>query len=104
MWYFASPKVVFGEGALDALDELAGRRALLVTDATLVQMGLVDRVHTHLKRAGMEVRVFVAVEPDPSVQTVCRGALFAQEYQPDWIVAGGGRIADGCRQSHLGTL
>jgi alcohol dehydrogenase class IV len=90
MWYFASPKVIFGEGALDTLDELAGRRALLVTDATLVQMGLVDRVQSHLKCAGIEVRVFDAVEPDPSVQTVCRGAQFAQEYQPDWIVAVGG--------------
>jgi len=98
MWYFVSPEIVFGEGALDALDELEGRRALIVTDTTLVQLGLVDKVEAHLDKAGIEAHVFDAVEPDPSVQTVRRGVQAAQEYEPDWIVGlGGGSPMDAAK-------
>ncbi len=98
MWYFCSPQVIFGEGALDALDELEGKKALLVSDAMLVGLGLVDRVKEHLARAGVEVRVFDQVEPDPSVPTVRRGQELALEYEPDWIVAvGGGSVMDAAK-------
>jgi len=98
MWYFVSPQIVYGEGALDALDELKGRRALVVTDRTLVQMGLVDKVKAHLDRAGIEMRVFDEVEPDPIVQTVRRGAQVAGEFEPDWIIGlGGGSPMDAAK-------
>jgi alcohol dehydrogenase class IV len=98
MWYFVSPEIVFGEGALDALDELEGRRALIVTDATLVQLGLVGKVRAHLDKAGIEVHVFDAVEPDPSVQTVRHGVEVAQEVEPDWIIGlGGGSPMDAAK-------
>jgi len=98
MWYFVSPQIIFGEGALDALDELQGRRALVVTDAALVQLGLVDRVKAHLDKAGIEMHVFDAVEPDPSVQTVRQGAQVAQEYGPDWVIGlGGGSPMDAAK-------
>ena len=98
MWYFVSPQIVFGEGALDALDELQGHRALVVTDATLVQLGLVDRVKAHLDKAGIEMRVFDAVEPDPSVQTVRQGVQVAREVEPDWVVGlGGGSPMDAAK-------
>jgi alcohol dehydrogenase class IV len=90
MWYFVSPEIVFGEGALDELDELQGRRALVATDATLVQLGLVNKVKAHLDKAGVEMHIFDAVEPDPSVQTVRQGVQVAQEIAPDWIIGLGG--------------
>jgi alcohol dehydrogenase class IV len=98
MWYFTCPKIVFGEGALDALDELEGQRALIVTDATLVKLGLVDQVKRHLDKTGIETHVFDAVEPDPSVGTVRQGAAVAQEFQPDWIIGlGGGSPMDAAK-------
>jgi alcohol dehydrogenase class IV len=98
MWYFVSPEIVFGEGSLDALDELEGKRALIVTDSPLVQLGLVDKVKVHLDKAGIEMRIFDGVEPDPSVQTVRRGVQVAQEYEPDWIVGlGGGSPMDAAK-------
>lgn len=98
MWYFVSPQIVFGGGALDALDELQGRRALVVTDAALVELGLVDKVKVHLDKAGIEMHIFDAVEPDPSVQTVRGGAQVAQEYEPDWILGlGGGSPMDAAK-------
>jgi alcohol dehydrogenase class IV len=98
MWNFVSPRIVFGEGALEALDELEGRRALIVTDTTLVKLGLVEKVKAHLVSAGIEVHIFDKVEPDPSVQTVQRGAEVALEIEPDWIVGlGGGSPMDAAK-------
>ena len=98
MWNFVSPRIVFGEGALDALDELLGKRALVVTDTNMVRIGLVDKVKAHLKKAGIEVNVFDQVEPDPSVQTAQKGAEMAQAVQPDWIVGlGGGSPMDAAK-------
>jgi alcohol dehydrogenase class IV len=98
MWYFVSPQVVFGEAALDALDDLHGRRALIVTDAALVQLGLLERVMKHLSGAGLQVTVFDAVESDPSVETVLCGAQVAQASQPDWVIGlGGGSPMDAAK-------
>lgn len=95
MWYFVSPQIIFGPSALDALSEIKGQRAFLVTDATLVKLGLTGPVKAHLKRAGLDVQVFDDVEPDPSLQTVQCGAQMARQYAPDWIVGlGGGSCLD----------
>jgi alcohol dehydrogenase class IV len=98
MWYFVSPRVIFGEGALDALDELEGKHALVVTDVNLVKAGLLNKVKDHLDKAGIEVHVFDQVEPDPSVQTVLKGAELARKLGPDWIVGlGGGSPMDAAK-------
>jgi len=39
---------------------------------------------------GMEVQLFEGVEPDPSVETVMKGAEAMREFEPDWIVSMGG--------------
>jgi alcohol dehydrogenase class IV len=98
MWNFVSPRIVFGEGALDVVDELVGKRALVVTDGTLVDLGLADRIKAHLDRAGIEMHVFDGVEPDPSVQMVRRGAEVALDVAPDWIIGlGGGSPMDAAK-------
>ena len=98
MWFFNSPEIVFGEDALGYLDEIEGRRALIVTDENMVRLGFVDRVIGHLEKAGIETRVFAEVEPDPSLETVKRGAQAALAYEPDWIVGlGGGSAMDAAK-------
>jgi len=98
VWNFISPRIVFGEGALDVLDELKGQRALIVTDKNMLQIGLVDKVKGHLKKAGIEVHVFDEVEPDPSVQTAQKGAGVARNVKPDWIIGlGGGSPMDAAK-------
>lgn len=52
--------------------------------------GFLQRAEDYLKEAGMEVIVFEGIEPDPSVETVMKGAAIMQDFQPDWIVAMGG--------------
>ena len=98
MWYFNSPQIVFGEGALGHLREIEGRRALIVTDENLLALGLVRTAQDHLAKTGIQSAVFSQVEPDPSLETVLLGARAMADYKPDWIVGlGGGSSMDAAK-------
>jgi alcohol dehydrogenase class IV len=98
MWYFRSPEVVFGRDALDHLAYIRGQRAMIVTDETMVRLGFVEVVKARLAQAGLACHVFDRVEPEPSLQTVQRGAALMLETKPDWIVGlGGGSALDAAK-------
>ena len=68
------------------------------------RFGFLDKVVDYLKEAGMEVQLFEGVEPDPSVDTVLKGAAAMQEFEPDWIVAvGGGSPIDAAKAMWAST-
>ncbi|MBU9728762.1 iron-containing alcohol dehydrogenase [Diplocloster modestus] len=89
---FTLPRdVYYGKGTLEVLKTLKGKKAIVVVGGgSMKRFGFLDRAVDYLKEAGMEVQLFENVEPDPSVETVMRGAKAMQEFQPDWIVAMGG--------------
>jgi alcohol dehydrogenase class IV len=98
MWYFNSPLIVFGEEALCELASIEGHRAFIVTDANIARLGYVDMVGEKLAAAGLQYEVFAEVEPDPSLQTVRRGAELMRQYEPDWIIGlGGGSSMDAAK-------
>jgi len=98
MWYFDSPKIVFGEGALAHLQEVEGRRAFVVSDQNLADLGFVELVQDGLARSGLDSECFLEVEPDPSLGTVKRGARVMADYAPDWVVGlGGGCCMDAAK-------
>ncbi|GAB4528805.1 MAG: iron-containing alcohol dehydrogenase [Anaerolineae bacterium] len=98
MWYFRSPEIVFGEDALDHLTHLKGKRALIVTDEVMVSLGFVEWVRARLVEAGMDCEVFDQVEPEPSLDTIRRGAQFMLSEKPDWIIGlGGGSALDAAK-------
>jgi alcohol dehydrogenase class IV len=102
MWLFKSPEIVYGEGALDTLEQVSGRRALIVTDVTMVKLGFVDRVVGYLQRAGMETRVFAEVEPNPTYQVVLKGKELCLAFEPDWVVGlGGGSAMDAAKAIYV---
>lgn len=89
---FTLPRdIYYGENALDNLKNLQGKRAVVcVGGGTMKRLGFLDKVVSYLKDAGMETELIENIEPDPSVETVMRGAKVMQEFKPDWIVAMGG--------------
>ena len=89
---FTLPRDLYhGKDALEALKTLAGKKAIVVVGGgSMKRFGFLDKVVDYLKEAGMEVKLFEGVEPDPSVDTVLKGAAAMQEFEPDWIVAVGG--------------
>lgn len=89
---FTLPRDLYhGKGSLEVLKQLKGERAMVcVGGGSMKRFGFLDRAVAYLKEAGMEVEVFEGIEPDPSVDTVMRGAQAMEKFQPDWIVAMGG--------------
>jgi len=100
MLRFTLPRDLYhGKGALKALKNLEGSRAMVcVGGGSMKRFGFLDTVIEYLKEAGMEVELFEGIEPDPSVETVMRGAEAMTKFAPDWIVAiGGGSSIDAAK-------
>lgn len=89
---FTLPRDLYhGENALDALKTLEGKKAsVVVGGGSMKRFGFLDKIVKNLQEAGMEVQLIEGVEPDPSVETVMKGAAMMREFEPDWIVAVGG--------------
>ena len=89
---FTLPRDIYhGKGSLEALKTFEGKRAIIcVGGGSMKRFGFLDRAIGYLKEAGMEVEVFEGIEPDPSVETVMKGAEAMAKFQPDWIIAMGG--------------
>ena len=97
---FTLPRDLYhGTGSLEELKNLKGKKAVVVVGGgSMKRFGFLQRVEEYLKEAGMEVALFEGVEPDPSVETVMKGAKLMQEFGPDWIVAiGGGSPIDAAK-------
>lgn len=92
MGRFTLPRDLYhGTGSLETLKTLTGKKAIVVVGGgSMKRFGFLDKAVAYLKEAGMEVELFEGVEPDPSVETVMKGAEAMQKFQPDWIVAMGG--------------
>ena len=90
---FTLPRdVYFGPNAISELKCLKGhKKAIIVTGGSSMRKGgFLQKTEDTLKEAGLEVMLFEGVEPDPSVETVKKGAAVMQAFEPDWIVAMGG--------------
>lgn len=97
---FTLPRdVYFGENSMENLKNLKGKKAIVVVGGgSMKRFGFLDKAVGYLKEAGMEVELFEGVEPDPSVETVMRGAEAMRKFEPDWIVAiGGGSPIDAAK-------
>lgn len=73
---FTLPRDLYhGKGSLENLKTLTGKKAIVVVGGgSMKRNGFLDKAVDYLKEAGMEVRLFENVEPDPSVETVMKGA------------------------------
>lgn len=97
---FTLPRdLYYGKGSLENLKTLPGKKAIVVSGGSSMRKGgFLDKTEAYLKEAGMEVKFFEGVEPDPSVETVMKGSKAMDEFQPDWIIAiGGGSPIDAAK-------
>lgn len=97
---FTLPRdLYFGKGSMEILKSIKGKKAsIVVGGGSMKRFGFLDTVEQYLKEAGIETQLIEGVEPDPSIETVMKGAKMMQEFQPDWIVAiGGGSPIDAAK-------
>lgn len=89
----------FGWGSREVLvDEIKKRkfkRALVVTDETLLKVGVADKVLAILNDNEIPYEIFSEVKPNPTVANVKKGLKVARKYHCDYIIAvGGGSVID----------
>ncbi len=95
VWWFAIPKIVFGEDALLELETLKGSKALIITDKVINEIGLAERVSKILCENQWETAIWDGAVPDPKVSTVKEAAEALKRVGADWIIAvGGGSVID----------
>lgn len=99
---FTLPRdLYFGPGAMKELSVLGKtrKRAMIVSGgSSMKRSGALDRLEKILRDAGLEVAHFDGVEPDPSVETVMKGAEAMRTFGPDVIVSiGGGSPIDAAK-------
>ena len=97
---FTLPRdLYFGKGAIENLKTFKGKKAMIVVGGgSMKRFGFLQKAEDYLKQAGMEVALYEGVEPDPSVETVMKGAQAMLDFGPDWIVAiGGGSPIDAAK-------
>lgn len=97
---FTLPRdLYFGKGAIENLKTFKGKKAMIVVGGgSMKRFGFLQKAEDFLKQAGMEVALYEGVEPDPSVETVMKGAQAMLDFGPDWIVAiGGGSPIDAAK-------
>ncbi|MBQ8558250.1 MAG: bifunctional acetaldehyde-CoA/alcohol dehydrogenase [Alphaproteobacteria bacterium] len=100
LWFKTPEKIYFKRGCLDfALAELQGhKRAFIVTDKTMTQIGITGRIGGILEKNGMMYQVFDSVKPDPDLTTI--GLILEQvkRFEPDvFISVGGGSPMDAAK-------
>ena len=99
---FTLPRdLYFGAGAMKELAVLGKTRkkAMIVSGgSSMKKSGALDKLEKILNDAGLKVKHFDGVEPDPSVETVMKGAKAMAAFGPDVIVAiGGGSPIDAAK-------
>lgn len=92
LWFCIPPKIYFKSGCFPvALRDLAGKkRALIVTDKPLFELGLIKEVTDSLEEIGIDHYTFYDVELDPSLATVRKGLEICNSFHLDVIIAFGG--------------
>lgn len=100
-------RVIYGIGIIDQLGDAVAhygpRRALLVTDAVLVQAGLAERVKAGFAATAIEIAaVFDQTPPNSTIQTVEDCAALGREQGCNLIIGlGGGSVLDTAKVANI---
>jgi acetaldehyde dehydrogenase/alcohol dehydrogenase len=100
LWLRVPEKLYFKKGgtsvALKELrDEYHCKRAFIITDATLFELGVCNPVIAQLESMGIQTSCFYNIRVDPQIQDAMKGMQAMHNFQPDVIIAiGGGSAID----------
>jgi len=100
-WFKIPPKIYFYKNSIQYLAVMEGiKKVAIITDPSMVKFGYVDNVIHYLDQHPNNVhyQIFSEVEPDPSIDTVMKGAEMMKNFEPDVIIAlGGGSAMDAAK-------
>lgn len=80
------------------IGQSGARRVMIITDAVLVKLGLIDPIRDALAGHGIDVAVHDAITPDPTYPVLNAGHAAVQAHGSDAILAvGGGSVIDAAK-------
>lgn len=89
-------KVIFGQEALQYLQNLVQKKIFIVTDPYMVKSGMIDSITKYLAEGSFQI--FSDIVPDPPMELVVKGVGEVIAYKPDAVVAvGGGSAIDAAK-------
>ena len=102
LWFRVPDKIYFKYGslgvALQELKDMGKKKAFIVTDKVLYDLGFVHKVTDILEKSGIDFKIFFDVEPDPTLATASKGVEAMSSFNPDVIIAlGGGSPMDAAK-------
>ena len=102
LWFRVPEKTYFKYGclpvALEELHDMGKKKAFIVTDKVLFQMGYTNKVTEVLEKNGIQSKIFSDVEPDPTLRCARAGAKEMLDFNPDVIISlGGGSAMDAAK-------
>ncbi|SEN86721.1 iron-containing alcohol dehydrogenase [Terribacillus saccharophilus] len=97
---FTIPRdIYFGEGALEVLESIKGNKAMLVIGgASARKSGVLDRVQSHLEKAGIQTKVIEGIREEPTTDKINEALEDFEQFGPDWVIGiGGGSVMDAAK-------
>jgi len=106
--YVCPTKIIFGKGKENEVGNIVkqyGKKILLhYGGGSVIRSGLLDRVKTSLKDAGIDFIELGGVQPNPRLSLVNEGIKLVKENDIDFILAvGGGSVIDSAKGIGLGS-
>lgn len=96
--FHIKPKIYYGSDSLDILKTLEMKKVFIVTDKTMVKLGVINNITDILKERNVEIEVYSDVNPDPKDEEIIKGMLDFVSFDPDCVIAlGGGSPIDACK-------
>lgn len=80
----------------DQVGELGFKKALIVTDKVLGQIGIVKKVTDVLDNKNIEYEIYDETKPNPTVKNVNDGLALLKEKECDFVISLGGGSAHDC--------
>lgn len=102
LWFRVPEKTYFKYGclpiALEELKDMGKKKAFIVTDKVLFNLGYTDKITQILEQNGIQYKIFSEVEPDPTLRCAKAGAKEMLSFNPDVVISlGGGSAMDAAK-------
>lgn len=97
-----APQIVFGYGCLNRVGFLSlflkAKNVFIVTDAEIEKLGFPSKIQKYLEMSGIKSEIFNKIEPNPSEETIIKGAEKFKSTNSDTVIAiGGGSVIDAAK-------
>ncbi|WP_212647155.1 1-propanol dehydrogenase PduQ [Candidatus Enterococcus clewellii] len=91
-------KIIANQGSLEELKNLKGKKAFIVSDKVMAELGFLSQVIDYLRKGQIGTESFTGIRPDPDTKVIAEGLKAFQKADPDILIAiGGGSAIDAAK-------